>query len=343
MLVYVVKRLALLPVILGILSMVIFSFNLALSPYDRLAVFCSNPDVIRNIDLEELVHRYGLDKPIFEQYWAWLKALLQGDLGWSQSARMPVSAALSKYISATIELMLFAIVWTIWGSIALGTYAGTHKERPLDQTLRVVSTVSLAIPEFILGLLFLVIFYVLLGWFPPGRLSLWAQNLVASNAFVIYTNFYTIDALLNGRLDVFLDAIRHIVLPSLTVAFGMWTTLFRLMRSSLLETIGEDYVLVARAKGLKEKVVINKHARRNALLPYITQAGTTIVRGLGGAVIVESVFNFKGMGMFLVTAATTLDFPAILGVSLVIGASIVLMNLIIDVLYTVLDPRVRLR
>jgi len=340
---YIVKRLLLLPVILGILSIAIFSFNLALSPYDRLAVFCSNPDALRTVDLEELVHRYGLDKPIFEQYWAWLKALLHGDLGWSQSARMPVSAALAKYISATMELMIFAVIWTIWGSIVLGTYAGAHQQRALDQTLRVVSTVSLAIPEFISGLFFLVIFYVLLGWFPPGRLSLWAQNLVASDAFVTYTNFYAIDALLNGRLDVFLDAMRHILLPSLTVAFGMWTTLFRLMRSSLLETIREDYVLVARAKGLKERTVINKHARRNALLPYITQAGITIVRGLGGAVIVESVFNFKGMGMFLVTAATTLDFPAILGVSLVIGASIVLMNLIIDVLYTVLDPRVGLR
>jgi len=339
---YILKRLLLLPVILVVLSIAIFSFNLALSPYDRLAVFCSNPDVLRTIDLEDLVHRYGLDKPMLEQYYVWLKALFHGDLGWSQSARLPVSEALARYIPATMELMICALMWTIGGSIALGTYAGTHQYKALDQTLCVISTISLAIPEFISGLFFLVIFYVLLSWFPPGRLGLWAQNVVASNAFVQYTNFYTIDSLLNGRLDVFIDALRHVLLPSLTVAFGMWTTLFRLMRSSLLETIREDYVLVARAKGLKEKTVINKHARRNALLPYITQAGITTVRGLGGAVIVESVFNFKGMGMFLVTAATTLDFPAILGVSLVIGVSIVLMNLVIDLLYTVLDPRVRL-
>lgn len=322
--------------------MVIFSFNLFLSPYDRLAVFCSNPDALRSIDLEDLVHRYGLDKPIFEQYWIWLKGVLHGDLGWSQSARMPVGKALAKYICSTIELMSFALIWAIVGSIALGTLAAVHQEKLIDQVLRVFSTVSLAIPEFVLGLFLLLIFYALLGWFPPGRLSLWAQDVISAKEFVVYTNLYTVDALLNGRLDIFLDALRHIFLPSLTVAFGMWTTLFRLMRSSLLETLREEYVLVARSKGLPEKVVINKHARRNALLPYITQAGITIIRGLGGAVIVETVFNFRGMGMFLVTAATTLDFPAILGISLVIGVGIITMNLLIDILYTILDPRVRL-
>lgn len=343
MLRYIIKRFLLLPVILLVLSAIIFSFNLFLTPADRLAVFVDNPDILRTVDLDELVKKYGLDRPIYIQYWEWLKGVLgQGNLGWSQSARMPVSQALGKYIAATIELMGLSLFWVFTGSIVLGTHAARFKDHLSDQILRVFSTISMAIPEFIFGLILLILLYVINDWFPPGRLSLWATNIVNSDAFTTFTGFYTIDSLLNLRFGIFLNSLRHLLLPSIAIAIGMWTKLFRLMRSSLLETVREEYVSVARAKGLRESVVINKHARINALLPFITQAGLTIIRGLGGAVVVETVFNFRGMGMFLVQAAKTLDFPAILGISMTIGVGIIIVNLLIDIIYTTLDPRVQI-
>jgi len=341
MLQYALRRVALLPVTLICLSIIVFSFMFFISPYARLAVFCNNPEALRTVNLDVLLHRYGLDKPVPAQYWTWLNRLFHADFGWSQSARMPVIQALLRYGTASIELLSLALIWALVGSIILGTYAAVHEQTFSDMLLRVASTVSLAIPEFIFGLVLLVVFYSSVNWFPPGRLSFWALNIVYSQGFITYTGLYTVDSLLNANFWVFLDALRHLFLPSLVVALGMWTTLFRLMRSSLLEVMHEEYVIVARAKGLTEAIVIRKHARRNALLPVITQAGITVVRSIGGIVIVESVFTFRGMGMFLVTAATTLDFPAILGISLVVGAFIILMNIVIDLGYAVLDPRIQ--
>jgi peptide/nickel transport system permease protein len=185
-----------------------------------------------------------------------------------------------------------------------------------------------------------VLFYAWLGWFPPGRLSSWAEDVVFLSGFKRYTGMNTVDGLLNGRPDVTLDALRHLILPALAYSIGLLSTLLRMTRSSLLETLHKEYVMTARAKGLEERIVIRRHARRNALLPVVTLAGSIVARMLGGAVIVETVFNYRGMGMFIVTAAQGLDFPAILGASLLIGVVIIMTNLVIDLLYMVLDPTV---
>jgi peptide/nickel transport system permease protein len=153
---------------------------------------------------------------------------------------------------------------------------------------------------------------------------------------------YSIDGMLNGRFDIAWDAFKHLLLPALAYSIGLLSTMLRMMRSSLLETLSKEYVMTARAKGLVERIVIRKHARRNALLPVVTLAGSIIARMLGGAVIVETVFNFRGMGMFIVNAAQGLDFPAILGASLVIGVFIIVTNMIVDLLYVTLDPTVAL-
>ncbi|PKL08433.1 MAG: peptide ABC transporter permease [Spirochaetae bacterium HGW-Spirochaetae-7] len=340
---YVMRRLATLPLILILLSALIFSLVLFLSPYERLAVFIPNADMVgANIPFDELVKKYGLDQPFYVQYFSWLQGIMHGNLGWSPSARMPVAEALSKYFPATVELMIVGALIVFIGGIGLGTYAATHHNKLPDQVARVATILGVSLPEFIFGLLLLVVFYGWLGWFPPGRLSQWAEDVVYLSTFHRYTGMNTVDGILNGRFDVALDALRHLLLPALAYSIGLLSTLLRMMRSSLLETLNKDYVMTARAKGLLERVVIRKHARRNALLPVITLAGSLIARMLGGAVIVETVFNYRGMGMFVVTAAQGLDFSAILGVSLVIGIFIIVTNMIIDLLYVVLDPTIAL-
>ncbi len=341
MLAYILKRLAFLPVLLLVLSVLIFSLVMFLSPYERLAVFIPNLEsASATVSFEELITRYGLDQPFYVQYWNWLGEVLKGNLGWSPSSRMPVSEAIAKNFPATIELMFCGFVIVFFGGISLGTYTAVRHNRAPDQIARVMTIFALSLPEFIFGLLLLVLFYAVLGWFPPGRLSLWAEDIVYSDAFRRYTGMNTVDGLLNWNIPVFLDALRHLVLPSIAYSLGLLSTILRLMRSSLLETLGKEYVLTARAKGLSEKVVINRHARHNALLPVITVAGGIVARMLGGAVIIETVFNFRGMGTFIVDAAQGLDFPAILGFSLMIGIVIIITNLLIDILYVILDPTI---
>lgn len=341
MLLYIVKRLAFLPLLLFALSVLIFSLVMFLSPYERLAVFIPNPETVSgSVSFEELIVRYGLDEPFYVQYRNWLSEVLKGNLGWSPSARMPVAEAIARQLPATIELMLAGFGIVFFGGVALGTYTAVRHNRVPDQAARVLTIFALSLPEFIFGLLLLVLFYAVLGWFPPGRLSMWAEDIVYSGDFRRFTGMNTVDGLLNGNFPVFLDALRHMVLPAIAYSLGLLSTILRLTRSSLLETLGKEYVLTARAKGLTEKIVVNRHARRNALLPVITVAGGIVARMLGGAVIIETVFNFRGMGSFIVDAAQGLDFPAILGFSLMIGVVIILTNLVIDILYVVLDPTI---
>ena len=344
MLWYLCKRLAALPLVLLCLTALIFSLVLFLGPYERLAVFIPNADVVGgNIPFDQLVHQYGLDQPFYVQYWSWLGGLLHGNLGWSPSAGMPVAEALAKYFPATLELMLAGALLVFPGGIWLGMRAATHHNRLSDQSARVGTILGVSLPEFIFGLLLMVVFYGWLGWLPPGRFSQWAEDAIYLSSFRRYTGMTSVDGLLNGRLDIAFDGLRHLLLPALAYSIGLLSTVLRMTRSSLLETLNKEYVMTARAKGLLERVVIRKHALRNALLPVVTLGGTIVARMLGGAVIVETVFNYHGMGMFIVSAAQGLDFPAILGASLLIGVIIIVTNLVIDILYVVLDPTVELR
>lgn len=341
---YLSKRLAILPFVLLLLTILIFSLVFFLSPYERLAVFIPNGELMGgNIPFDELVAKYGLDKPFYAQYWTWLTGLAHGNLGWSPSAGMPVGEALAKYFPATLELMVIGALFVFPCGIWLGKYAAVHHNQAPDQVARVGTILGITLPEFIFGLVLLVVFYGWLGWLPPGRLSQWAEDAVYFSDFHRYTGMYTVDGLLNGRLGITFDALRHLLLPAVAYSIGILATVLRMTRSSLLETLNKEYVMTARAKGLHERVVIRKHALRNALLPVITLAGSIVTRMLGGAVIVETVFNFRGMGMFVVTAAQGLDFSAILGVSLVIGIIIIVTNLVIDLIYVILDPTVELR
>jgi peptide/nickel transport system permease protein len=187
-----------------------------------------------------------------------------------------------------------------------------------------------------------MLFYAKWHIFLPGRVSDWANLVIYSENFRHYTSLLTIDALLNGRVDIFLDALRHMFLPILTLSYISWATFVRVTRSSMLETLRMDYVTTARSKGLKEKDIINKHARPNAMIPVVTLAGFQVIGMLGGVVITETVFNYPGIGQAFATAAAQLDVITVLGFALFNGLILIVSNLVVDILYAIVDPRVRL-
>src|SRR5436189_314417 len=214
MLSYIIRRLLILPITLIGLSMLIFLMLQFLTPAERASLYISGP-IKTSDELARIEHKYGLDKPVYEQYLAWVQTGLHGDLGFSKTAGRPVLEGLATYFPATLELALWSFIPIMFGGIWLGIAAASKHDKFIDQAARIFSIVGYAFPTFVFGLLILMIFYAALQWFPPGRLSDWATNVVLSPAFHTYTGMYSIDALLNLRLDIFLDAVRHIVMPAL--------------------------------------------------------------------------------------------------------------------------------
>lgn len=344
MLTYVARRLLMLPFVLIGVTLLIFALLQLLSPFSRLAMYVNDPNQLKQgpAELAEMVEALGLNDPIWMQYGRWLNEVIHGDLGWSESGRAPVVDAIKSRIPATLELALYAVVPVIFGGIWLGKIAAVHQDKPVDHVGRVAAIVGWSFPTFVFGLLALFLFYGILRWFPPGRLSIAATRIVNSDAFTNYTGLYTIDALFNGNWVVLGDAFRHLVMPVFSLAILSWALIMRVMRSGMLEAMRQDYVTTARAKGLTERVVVNKHAKRNALLPVTTIGGTMFAGLMGGVVITETVFNRPGLGRFAANAATQLDIPSILGFALLNGIIFVVVNLAVDVLYAYFDPRVRL-
>lgn len=350
---YIIRRLLQIPLILFGATVLIFAFIQFLSPVERASLWVK--DVPRNRDLWDVaIRRYCLDCPLHVQYWNWLVGrtdpvtgkikggILRGDFGYSQSGNEYVASMIARRFPATLELALWAAIPVIGIGIWLGVQSAVNHNKPIDQFARVFSIVGWSFPTFVFGLLVLMFFYAKLGWFMPGRLSEWAMRDVTSAPFIQYTQLMTIDALLNGRLDIFIDALRHLILPIITLAYIDWALLLRVTRSSMLETLRQDYVTTARAKGLPEKTVINTHARPNALIPVATTAGFSVIILLNGVVITETVFNYPGIGSAVAEAAVHLDVITTLGFILFNGLILILANLVVDILYVFIDPRVTL-
>src|SRR5690606_12285498 len=234
------------------------------------------------------------------------------------------------------------IIPVIGVGIWMGTAAALNRDKLIDQVTRVMSIIGWSLPTFVLGIWLLVIFYGWLGWFQPGRVSVeYLTELAGNPDFKTYTRMLTLDALLNGRFDVFLNALKHMVLPVITLAVVQSAQIMRVMRSSLLDALGQDYVRTAKAKGLAPQVVTRKHARRNALIPVITLAGFVLIGLINGVVITETIFNYPGLGQWAAQAATNLDYAAVLGFAVFTAMMVVLANLLVDVLYGIVDQRIR--
>ena len=338
---YIVRRLLLLiPVLLGV-TMFIFGITMLFTPVERATLYVTS---IRQLnDLPAIIERYGLDRPFIVQYGTWLGQVLTGNLGWSQVVSMPVAQAIPRLLPATLELAIFAVPVIVLVGIFFGTKSAANKDKPLDHGTRVMAILGWSLPSFWLGLILLMVFYGFFrGLLPPGRLSIPIDILVDSVGFTRYTHINTLDAILNLNGPVLLDALRHLILPVMTISVINMAFIMRLMRSSMLESLGKGYILTARAKGLNERVVVNKHARRNALIPVITVSGYLFAALASGAVITESIFSFKGIGWWAWQAAIRLDIASVLGFALFSALLFVCINLVVDVLYTRVDPRVRL-
>jgi peptide/nickel transport system permease protein len=269
--------------------------------------------------------------------------VLSGNLGWSQSLHMRVLDAIITRFPATAELVIYSAPLIILTGIYLGKISAVKRNTVIDHATRVMAIIGWSLPSFWLGIMLLAIFYGGLSIFPPGRLSVWAENLVRSGEFKTYTGLYTIDAIINLNWPVFLDAVYHLVLPVITLTTINVALIMRVMRSSMLEQLGKMYVTAAKARGLDSKTVIDKHATRNALIPVVTLSGLLTAGMLSGAVITETVFEFKGVGYFAAHAAVQLDIPAVLGFALFAGILFIIANLIVDILYAYIDPRIRPR
>lgn len=338
---YIARRMVLLPFVAFGVTILIFALLQFLAPEMRAAAFITNPNQL--VALQAIIKKYGLDQPVYVQYWNWLREVLHGNLGWSQTARLPVKDAIGAFFPATLELTIYSFVPIMLLGVWLGTAAAVNRDRMIDHVSRVFSISFRSLPSFVWGLLILMILYGRVNWFPPGRLSLDADLFVRNpDNFRYYTYLMTVDALLNGKLWIFFDALRHLMGPVLTLTMVSIALLVRIMRSSMLEVLRQDYVRTARAKGLVENVVIDKHARKNALIPVITLSSLTFVGLLGGVVITETIFNFPGIGRWGAFAAQQLDIPGVTGFAIFVAGLTVLGNLAADILYAFFDPRIRL-
>lgn len=351
---YIIRRLLLVPLLLFGVSILIFGMLQFLGPDERASLYIRDDFKSEN-QLNAVIIKYCLDCPIYVQYGNWLLGtidsvsgereggILYGNFGWSKTSSQPVAELIKHRFPNTVDLALWSIGPIILIGIWLGVQAAVHHNGVIDQAARIFSIVGTSFPTFVFGLLVLMIFYANLQWFPPGRLTDAYNQVVRSDSFHSYTTLLTIDSLLNGRFDIFLDALRHMLLPVLTLSYLSWATFLRVTRGSMLETLRQEYVTTARAKGLSERDVINKHARPNAMLPVVTLAGFTVVGLMGGVIITETVFDYPGIGSAAAAASAQLDVITVLGFAMFNGFILIVANLAVDIIYGFVDPRVRLQ
>jgi peptide/nickel transport system permease protein len=279
---------------------------------------------------------YGLDKPLVEQYLIYVNGLFHGDMGKSIRTLRPVADDLRDFVPATIELALAALILSLVIGLPVGIWSSLWRDRLPDHVVRLFSILGASLPIFWLGLVLIGIFYYQLNWLPMGgRIDQFLQPPRT------ITGLYVVDSILTGNLDTLINSLVHLILPAFALGYYSAAVIARMTRSSMLEVLGQDYLRTARAKGLVERMVILRHALRNAMLPTLTIIGTTFGNLLGGAVLTETVFNWSGLGRYVTQSAVFLDFPAVMGVTLLAAVVYAITNLIVDLFYFVLDPRLQ--
>lgn len=336
--VFIIRRLLLLiPVLLGI---TMFVFALTRLGGDPAAIYF-NPHMGAEAreHVREALH---LNENVLTQYWYWLVEIVQGNWGYSPTGATSVTESIIMFFPATFELAMVALFIALPSGIYLGTLSAVKRGRGVDHGTRIMALVGVSLPIFVLGLVLQYVFYFKLQLLPATGRYDEILFFDYQRGFHNYTGFFIIDTAMNLNWTMFVDGVRHLILPAITLSFGSIALIARLMRSSMLEVLGLDYVKTARAKGLPERVVIKKHARRNALIPVTTVGGLMFGGMLGGAVITETIFAWPGLGRWATQAITTFDTGAIMGFVLITSIIYVLSNLVVDILYAYLDPRVKL-
>lgn len=341
---YIVRRLLLLiPILLGV-SLIIFAITTFFDPVTRASLYV---DVTKVRDWDAVFEKYGLLDPIYVRYARWLSEVLRGNLGYSQVNRMFVLDCIKSKFPASAEIAIYSTPLTIILGIYLGIKSAVHRDKLVDHTTRVVAIIGWSLPTFWSAIILLSIFYGGFHMFPPGRLGSDADYFVSISGprdgiYTAYTGLNTVDGILNGQLWITWDALQHLFLPCINLTIVQIALLIRVMRSSMLEELNKGYITTARAKGLTQSEIINKHARRNALIPTLTLSGLLIAGMMTGVVITETVFHIDGLGFAAARAALLIDMPFVLGFAMFVGIVFVIANLIVDVLYAYIDPRIRL-
>lgn len=331
---YIVRRLLqLIPTLLG-LSLILFIWLHRLPGGPETAILGERGTPEMRARLRQ---QLGLDQPLWIQYARFMRRLLTGDLGSSINTKRPVLTEFMERFPGTVELTVAALVIAIGLGIPLGYLAARRRGRFLDHGSVAASLIGVCVPIFVLAYLVKEVFAVNLGWFPAA-----GRQDVTINATRI-TNFYVLDGILTGEWDAAADAIWHLVLPAVTLATIPLAIIVRMTRASVLEVLGEDYVRTAQAKGLTERTVRGRHIMRNALLPVVTTIGLLTGGLLSGAVLTETVYAFTGIGQFIAESIDHRDYPVLMGFILFVAVIYVTVNLVVDLAYGVIDPRVRVR
>lgn len=328
---YITKRLLMLiPVLLGV-SILAFSL-IHLAPGDPALTIAgerASPRVISAIR-----EKYGLDKPLTTQYWVWLKQVLQGDLGRSIVSNEYVAKEILERFPNTIELTMFAMILAVTIGCIAGIVSASRQYSVFDYSFMGVALFGLSMPVFWLGIMLMMIFGVWLRWLPiSGRISMMIS-------FQRITGFYLLDSLITGNFTAFISSLRYLILPSVALSTIPMATIARVTRSSMLEILRQDFIRTERAKGLSERMVIYKHAVRNAMIPVITVIGLNFGLLLAGAILTETVFSWPGIGRYVVNAVYMRDYPVVQGCVLFFALMFVIVNLITDIVYVYIDPRI---
>lgn len=329
---YIIRKLLLLiPVLFGV----------SLATFVVMHLFTTDPAEIilgQHATVERaaaLREEMGLNKPIYVQFGDYMVSAVHGDLGKSVITKTSITDELMRRFPATVELALAAIcIATVLG-ITLGTISAVRQNSIFDYGTMVVALMGVSMPIFWLGLMMIIIFSVTLGWLPSsGRIAI---GMMPDNI----TGLYLLDSILTGNMESFSDAFQHLIMPALALGSYSTAIIARMTRATMLETIRQDYIRTARAKGLSERVVILKHGLRNAMIPVVTVIGLQVGSLLGGAVLTETVFSWPGIGSYVVEGIMASDYPRVQGAVLLIGTIFVVVNLIVDILYSYLDPRIQ--
>ena len=300
-----------------------------------------SPEVAQRV-IERIIREHYLDQPYVVQYLHWIGNLAQGDWGWSPVLRAGVLDALLARLPATAELTLYSALLLVPLGLLSGVIAGWQRERTADNSFRAAAFVLTSVPPFILGIVMLSLFYVGLGWFAPGRTSSSDVIRVTSTAFDPVTGLLTVDGLLNGRVDITLNALRHLALPVLTLSAAHWATLGRITRASMIEELGKDYVIAARARGVPDWRIVWRHALRNAIGPGLTSVALSAASLMTSVYIIEAVFDFPGVSQLVAGSVQgTPDSSVAMGFAVFSVVLVLPVMLALDVVHTLVDPRLR--
>lgn len=329
---YFIKRLALtIPTLIGVSILVFLLIHMI--PGDPIDIMLG--DRVTEESRILLEERLGLNEPLPVQYWQWFSGAIRGDFGRSIRSNQPVIEEIMERLPATVELTVAALLIAVVFGIIFGVTAARHRNTIIDQSMIGFSLLGVSIPIFWLGMMLIFFFAVVLNWLPvSGRLAM-------GTGIEHITGLYLIDSLLAGNMDAFMDALKHLLLPAFSLATVSLALVVRITRSSMLDVLSEDYIRTARAKGVLERKVIYTHALKNALIPVVTVVGLQLAKLMGGAILTETVFSWPGIGRLLITSISFRDYPVVQGVVFFVAVAFILINIIVDLFYAYLDPRIR--